>query len=81
MGKVYNQAYKTEICKRVVEGGTVAREVGISENTIYTWASRLYNMELTGAEANLYAYCYVNPVNYSDYTGNMAFYYGVNASA
>jgi len=44
MGKVYDQAYKTEICKRVVEAGeivpTVAREIGISENTIYTWVSR-----------------------------------------
>lgn len=44
MGKVYDQAYKTEICKRVVEAGeivpAVAREVGISENTIYTWVSR-----------------------------------------
>jgi len=44
MGKVYDQAYKTEICKRVVEAGeivpAVAREIGISENTIYTWVSR-----------------------------------------
>ena len=36
-----NQAYKTEICKRVVEGGeivpAVAREIGISENTICTF--------------------------------------------
>ena len=43
MGKVYDQAYKTEICKRVVETGelvpAVAREIGISENTIYTWVS------------------------------------------
>ena len=44
MGKVYDQEYKTEICKRVVEGGevvtSVAREIGISENTIYTWVAR-----------------------------------------
>ena len=44
MGRVYDQAYKMEICKRIVETGeqvtAVAREVGISENTIYTWISR-----------------------------------------
>ena len=43
MGKVYDQAYKTEICKRVIEGGeivpTVAQEIGISENTIFTISS------------------------------------------
>jgi transposase len=44
MGRVYDQAYKTEICKRAVEGGemvpAIAREVGISENTIYGWVAR-----------------------------------------
>ncbi len=44
MEKVYDQAYKTEICKRVVKAGeivpAVAREIGISENTVYTWVSR-----------------------------------------
>lgn len=44
MGKVYDQAYKTEICKRAVEKGEavsgISREVGISENTIYGWAAR-----------------------------------------
>lgn len=34
MGKVYDQAYKVEICKRVVEFGelvhAVAKEIGIS---------------------------------------------------
>jgi len=44
MGKVYDQAYKTEICKRAVEGGeavsAIFREVGISENTIYGWVAR-----------------------------------------
>lgn len=44
MGKVYDQAYKTEICKRVVEGretvSSVAREIGIRDTTIYGWVSR-----------------------------------------
>lgn len=44
MGKVYDQAYKTEICKRVVESGetvsSVAREIGIRDTTIYGWVSR-----------------------------------------
>jgi len=44
MGKVYDQAYKTEICKKVVEAGeivpAVGREIGVSENTIYTSVSR-----------------------------------------
>ncbi len=44
MGKVYDQAYKTEICKRAVEGGeavsAISREVGISENTLYGWVAR-----------------------------------------
>lgn len=44
MGKIYDQAYKTEICKRTVEGGeavsAISREVGISENTLYGWVAR-----------------------------------------
>lgn len=44
MGKVYDQAYKTEICKRVVEGGetvsSISREIGIRDTTIYGWVSR-----------------------------------------
>ncbi len=44
MGKVYDLAYKTEICKRAVEGGeavsSISREVGISENTLYGWVAR-----------------------------------------
>jgi transposase len=44
MGKVYDQAYKKEICKRAVEGGeavsAISREVGISENTLYGWVAR-----------------------------------------
>lgn len=39
MGKVYDQAYKTEICKRAVEGreavSAISREVEIIENTLY----------------------------------------------
>lgn len=37
----YESAYKAEVCKRIVEGGEpaaqVGRELGTSENTIYTW--------------------------------------------
>jgi len=44
MKKEYDSTYKTEVCKRVVEGGEsaarVARELGVSENTIYTWVNR-----------------------------------------
>ncbi|CAA7603436.1 Transposase [Acididesulfobacillus acetoxydans] len=44
MAKNFDQAYKLEICKRVVENkesvAVVAREVGIHENTIYGWVSR-----------------------------------------
>jgi transposase len=44
MGKVYDTAYKTEVCQRVVDGGemvsSVSRELGISENTVYTWVGR-----------------------------------------
>jgi len=44
MAKVYDAAYKTEVCRRVVEDGetvpSVCRELGISENTVYTWISR-----------------------------------------
>jgi len=44
MGKNYDAAYKAEVCKRAVEGGeTVAalgRELGISDNTLYTWVNR-----------------------------------------
>jgi transposase len=44
MGKVYDVAYKAEVCKRVTESGetvaSVSRELGISENTLYTWVSR-----------------------------------------
>ena len=44
MGKVYDAAFKIEVCKRVVNGGelvpAVAQETGISDNTIYTWVSR-----------------------------------------
>ena len=44
MGKVYDQAYKAEIYKRVVKGGeavsSVAREIGIRDTTIYGWVSR-----------------------------------------
>ena len=44
MRKVYDQAYKTEICKRAVEGGeavsAISREAGIGENTLYGWVAR-----------------------------------------
>jgi len=44
MGKVYDQSYKVEICKRAVNGGEavskISREVGISENTLYGWVAR-----------------------------------------
>lgn len=44
MAKNFDQAYKLEICKRVVENkesvAGVAREVGLHENTVYNWVSR-----------------------------------------
>jgi len=43
MGKVYDKAYKIELCKMVEEGETVAdvaRKVGINENTLYTWVAK-----------------------------------------
>lgn len=44
MAKNFDQAYKLEISKRVVENkesvAVIAREVGIHENTIYGWVSR-----------------------------------------
>ena len=44
MGKVYNQEYKVEICKRITEYGEtvagVSRETGINTNSLYTWVQR-----------------------------------------
>ncbi|KNY28866.1 transposase [Pseudobacteroides cellulosolvens] len=44
MRKVHDQAYKTEICKRIAEGGStvsfVSKEIGIRDTTIYGWVSR-----------------------------------------
>ena len=44
MSKKYDPAYKLEVCKTVESGAaTVAelsREIGISENTLYTWMRR-----------------------------------------
>ncbi len=46
MAKNFDQAYKLEICKRVVENkesvAVVAREVGIHANTIYGWVERYH---------------------------------------
>ena len=44
MSKVYDPAYKLEICQ-TVENGTatvveISRETGISENTLYGWVKR-----------------------------------------
>ena len=51
MGKVYDSAYKAEVCKRVVEGGetaaAVSREIGISDNTLYTWLNRYRQNKIT----------------------------------
>jgi transposase len=42
--KKYEAEYKREVCKRIVEKGEstaqVARELGISVDTVYTWVSR-----------------------------------------
>ena len=44
MSKIYDAAYKMEVCKRAVDGGeavaALARELGINENTIYAWVKR-----------------------------------------
>jgi transposase len=44
MGRVYDAAYKVEVCKRVAESGesiaSVGRDIGISEKTLYTWVRR-----------------------------------------
>jgi len=44
MGKVYDPAYKKEICKQIASGEyTVVQmhhETGISENTLYIWMRR-----------------------------------------
>ena len=40
MGKVYDAAYKLEVCRRMAGGESVAalsRELGISDNTLYGW--------------------------------------------
>lgn len=42
--KKYDMEYKREVCKRIVGDGEstaqVARELGISADTVYTWVSR-----------------------------------------
>jgi transposase-like protein len=42
--KTYDAAYKTEVCKRVEEGGesaaSVSRETGVNEHTLHTWLKR-----------------------------------------
>ncbi len=44
MKKSYDIAYKVQVCKRVIEAGelvpTVATELDINENTLYTWVSK-----------------------------------------
>jgi transposase len=44
MGRIYNTEYKTEVCRRVVEGGetvaAVSREIGVNENSIHSWVKR-----------------------------------------
>lgn len=44
MGKVYDVAYKNEICKRAVSGGMtvpqMSKETGINEQTLYTWVQK-----------------------------------------
>ena len=44
MSKKYDPAYKLEVCNTIESGtATVAemsREIGISENTLYTWMKR-----------------------------------------
>ena len=44
MAKVYDPAYKLEVCKQVESGSAsvkeISRETGINENTIYGWVNR-----------------------------------------
>jgi transposase len=44
MGKVYDPAYKLEVCKQVESGSAtiadIRQETGISENTLYGWIHR-----------------------------------------
>ena len=44
MAKVYDPAYKVEVCKQVESGAAtvseMSRETGISENTLYGWLAR-----------------------------------------
>ena len=44
MKKTYDAAYKTEVCKRVVDDGesvaSLSRELGVNENSIHSWLRR-----------------------------------------
>ena len=44
LGKVYDPAYKLEMCKQVESGAAtvheLCRETGINENTMYTWMNQ-----------------------------------------
>ena len=44
MSKVYDKAFKTEVCRRIIDGkesvAALGWELGISENTLYTWKER-----------------------------------------
>ena len=44
MSKRFDPAYKLEVCKSITSGhatvAEMAREIGVNENTLYTWMKR-----------------------------------------
>lgn len=52
MSKKYDKAFKTEVCRRIIDGkervSVLARELGISDNTLYTWKERYLKTGGTG---------------------------------